>query len=132
MLEVARLLIDHGAKANAENVRGETPLHLVSQYEAYTNGNSDVARLLLNLGVDANARDKYQATPLHFACYRGLSETALVLLDNGADVNAQNAEGWTPLDRAINSYLHNDDRIVHVMLEHGADMNTWGWGRATL
>ncbi|KAH9169161.1 ankyrin repeat-containing domain protein [Lactarius sanguifluus] len=131
MLEVARLLIDHGAKANAENVRGETPLHLVSQYEAYTNGHSDVARPLLKLGVDVNARDKYQATPLHFACYRGHFETALVLLDHGAEVNAQNVDGWTPLDRAINSILHNDERVVQLMLDRGAVMNTWGKDWAT-
>jgi ankyrin repeat protein len=70
-LEVTRLLLGRGAKADAENIHGQTPLHLVSQREPYDYENAKVARLLLRRGMDVNARDKHQSTPLHFASRRG-------------------------------------------------------------
>ena len=84
-LEITRVLLDHGAKANAENDRGETPLHQVSQgeYESQVDG-VRIAQLLLDRGVDVNAQDKNGATPLHLASWCGKLEVARLLLERAA------------------------------------------------
>ncbi|KAN0130577.1 hypothetical protein V8E53_011663 [Lactarius tabidus] len=58
-LEMVREALDHGAESNAENIRGETPLHLVSrgQYESRGSG-VGVLQLLLGRGANVNAQDK--------------------------------------------------------------------------
>ena len=49
--EIVRLLIEHGADANARNTRGHTVL-----YCAGGHGHLDTLRLLLNEGTDSDAR----------------------------------------------------------------------------
>jgi ankyrin repeat protein len=75
------MLLDYGAKADAENDQGETPLHLVSRgkYDSQEDGVS-IVRLLLERGVDVNARKKNKATPLHSVAFRGRIKVAEVLL----------------------------------------------------
>jgi ankyrin repeat protein len=70
-LEIAKLLIDHGAITTAENELGETPLHMVSRgvYDFEEDG-IGIARLLLERGVDVHARDKDYDTALHTAASR--------------------------------------------------------------
>ncbi len=65
---MACVLLDHGAKANAMNNRGETPLHQVSQgeYESQADG-VRVAQLLLDCGVHMNVQDKNRVTPTTFS-----------------------------------------------------------------
>jgi ankyrin repeat protein len=46
-LENTRLLLDCGAKADAQNVHGQIPLHLVSQRHLFSKENASVTRLLL-------------------------------------------------------------------------------------
>ena len=133
LLENVQLLLDHGAKSDTENVRGEIPLHLVSrtQYDQYSKDkNANITRLLLQQGMDVNTRDKQQATPLHFASSIGHSEIALALLDHGADVNALDAGGQTPLHRVSLKYRSryedsesNCHHLAQLMLERGADVN---------
>ena len=125
-LEIAQLLLHHGAKADMENIHGQTVLHVVSQSEAFSHENPNLTRLFLRLGLDVNAGDKHQATPLHLSCYHWNFETALVLLDNGASVNAQNADGQTPLHRSSEGSkypLHDDPRVANLILERGGDVN---------
>ena len=129
LLENVQLLLDHGAKSDAENVHGQIPLHLVSQRQAYRDENANVTRLLLQQGIDVNARDKQQATPLHCASSYGFFKISLALLDHGADVNALNANSQTPLHRVSLSYRSryeeqsNCHGLAQLMLERGADAN---------
>jgi ankyrin repeat protein len=59
-LEIVRLLLDHGANANAENESSETALHVVSrgEYDSQEHG-VRISRLLLEHGVDVHAHNKY-------------------------------------------------------------------------
>jgi ankyrin repeat protein len=74
-LEIARLLIDHGAKVTARAERGITPLH-----EAARMGHAELARLLLARGADVNAADDEGATPLDWVGSNGPSAEMVRLL----------------------------------------------------
>ena len=58
----AEILIDNGAKVDARNVYGDTPLHL-----AAGENHMAVAELLINRGARVNVRNKLGATPLNVA-----------------------------------------------------------------
>lgn len=92
-LEIARLLLERGAKVNAARSRdGQTPLHL-----AATNGREKMVRLLLDHGADISATSKEGFTPLHAAATHKRVSVATMLLDAGANVNATGKAGVTPL-----------------------------------
>ncbi len=79
-LEIARLLLAHGANVNARQAdSGFTPLH-----EAAANGDLELAKLLLEKGADINAKMTDGKTPLAFAVSRGQSELAALLRERGA------------------------------------------------
>ncbi|KAN0127891.1 Ankyrin repeat-containing domain protein, partial [Lactarius tabidus] len=81
--------LDRGAKLDASDEFGRTPLHDVSggEYSSEEAGVS-VVRLLLERGEDVNVQDKQQRTPLHLASYNGKLEIARLLLDRGAKLDA--------------------------------------------
>ncbi len=61
-LEIAEMLIKHGANVNARAERGITPLH-----EAARMQHVELARLLLEHGADVNAKDNQKHTPLDWS-----------------------------------------------------------------
>ena len=61
-LEIARLLIAHGADVNARAASDFTPLH-----ESAASGKLDFAQLLLEHGADVNAKTTDGKTPLDYA-----------------------------------------------------------------
>ena len=124
--EVARILLDHDASVNAENVLGEMPLHLVSKgvYHSEDAG-ARIAQLLLERGGFANAgvRGNGDMTPLHSASYNGKLEVVRTLLDHGAKPNVLTRWGKNPLDLASRCSHGSGLRIVQLLLEHGVDVN---------
>ena len=58
--EFIPLLIEYGADVNAQNDRGQTPLHI-----AFREGNVEVVRWLIQAGADLNVRDDFYNTPFH-------------------------------------------------------------------
>jgi ankyrin repeat protein len=87
-LEIARVLLHHGANPNAKNDRGQTLLHQVSQgrYESQADGAS-IAKLLLDCGADVNSRDENGVTSLHLALWGGELEIARRLLEHSSSKN---------------------------------------------
>jgi hypothetical protein len=61
-LDSARLLLDHGADANAVDSNHVTPIHLASQH-----GHLEIVKLLLLRGANHDSRDKDAQTALHLA-----------------------------------------------------------------
>ena len=126
-LELTRELLDNGENANVENIRGETPLHLVSrgQYDTLEDG-VGVVQLLLERGANVDAQDKTHITPLHLASYYGKLEIVRVLLDHGAKVNAESELGQTPLRFLLDGNRSGRDGlgVVRLLLERGADVNS--------
>ena len=62
MVEIVRLLVEHGADVTAKDKSSSTPLHLASSF-----GTPEIVRLLIERGVDITAEDESRKTPLHLA-----------------------------------------------------------------
>ena len=96
--DVARVLIEAGADANAGSHGGPLPLHCAAA-EGYT----DIVALLLSRGADVEGRRQtsFGETPLHWAVWRDHREAAALLLEAGADPNARRCRfRHTPLSLA--------------------------------
>ncbi len=92
-LEIAKLLIDSGAKVNQKNEDDETPLYGAAKY-----GHLEITKLLIDFGADANQATTYGFTPLQIASEGGHLEVAKLLIKSHANVNkARTKTGITPL-----------------------------------
>jgi len=60
-LRAAQLLVQHGAKVNAQNNYGTTPLHMAIKLHQY-----DMIMFLLSQDADVGLTDAYRNTPLHY------------------------------------------------------------------
>ncbi|KAL0269313.1 UNVERIFIED_CONTAM: hypothetical protein PYX00_007096 [Menopon gallinae] len=94
-IEVAELLLEHGADVNAQDKGGLIPLHNASSY-----GHLDIAALLIKYNTMVNATDKWGFTPLHEAAQKGRTQLCALLLAHGADPFLKNQEGQSPLELA--------------------------------
>ncbi len=133
-VDLARLLLEHGAEINLKCNKGRTPLHWGTEHEA-------IVRLLLEEeGVNVNVQDHEGMLPLHFATTNGQMDVAQLLLEHGiqlhraadnkkekevrkllrqggTDIHCKNMEGNTPLHLAS---LKGHDAIAVLLLENGA------------
>lgn len=95
------MLINSGAKVNAKNKRGCTPLH----FAAFAH-NMPAAKLLANMGAKIDARDDDGTTPLFCAIaslddnWKKIVEIVRFLLDNGANPDSDNISCLSPRDLA--------------------------------
>ena len=126
-LEVGRLLLEHGAKVDAQETTGRTVLlKVISQ--SHHSGLADIVTLLLEHGADVNFKDRNFTSALHMAEYYGELEVARILLKYKADFNCRDANGNTPLHILLpGPGIYNEGDILdHVRLlsKYGADMNS--------
>jgi ankyrin repeat protein len=126
-VEVAQVLLDHGANTKFETDEGETALHVVSRgvYDSQEQGVSTVL-LLLKRGVDVNALDKKGWTSLHWAAFKGRVKVAQVLLDHVANTKLETDEGDTALHLVSRGEYDSEEQGVstaRLLLERGVDVN---------
>ncbi|KAJ7706724.1 ankyrin repeat-containing domain protein [Mycena rosella] len=117
--QLVRLLLEHGAKANGIGEEFPTALHA-----ALMEGHDEITHLLMDHGADSDAL-------YHAALFYGYEKAARLLLDNhGADANARAGQEDRSVLQAATSLGH--EKIVQLLLEHGADANEMGRDGAAL
>ena len=93
-LPLVRLLLQHGANANAQDAGGETALMHSVPSRASRPGDEaaalPIAQALLAAGADANLQDDFGDTALMPAAQSGALEMTKLLLEHGADVRVKN------------------------------------------
>jgi ankyrin repeat protein len=123
-VEVAELLLEHGARVDVQGTTGETMLLKVLK-QRQSNLVSKV-KLLLKHGADVNVRDDTLTSSLHLAESRGELEVAEMLIKHKADVNSENNKGMTPLHILLERWTSNEDDFlnhVRLLFQHGAEVN---------
>ncbi len=117
--KVARVLPDNGAKANAENIWGETPLHLVSRGEYNSTGDGvGIAKLLLEHGANVRTQNKDHITPLHYTFHYRRHKVARVLLDFAARSYTKNDGGPTPSQLGLEGEYYSQQHSLGVTHFH--------------
>lgn len=94
-VQVAQLLLNHGADVNARCRQRKTPLH-----HAVAKDDNAMVSFLLRSGADIEARDVAERTPLHTAIECRLERMVVLLLGFGADATAQDKAGRDALTLA--------------------------------
>jgi ankyrin repeat protein len=127
-VEIAQVLLDHGAKRDAICEHNETALGRAARV-----ANANVTRLLLEAGAEVDGHGDGGPTPLMNACIGKNLEVAKILLDAGANATLKlwcEGEGEaSPLDMAIS---WGRVAIVEAMLAHGVDLGRGSSGGNTL
>ena len=111
----ADLLIKAGAKAQAANRYGVTPLWL-----ACINGNAEMIELLLKAGGDPNTKMPEGDTALMTAARTGKLAAVKALIVRGANVNA--VENWKGQTALMWAAAANNAEVVQALVEAGADI----------
>ena len=126
---VAEVLLAHGAKVDARDEDGYTPLHWTadefgknSARPATRPQRLEIAGMLLRAGAPANAPTRNGYTPLHLAVSSNIPELVRLLLDHGANPNARDDYKGTPLHLAKDAGPDGGD-VARLLLDRGADVD---------
>lgn len=115
LLEVCYMLVQAGAKLDAQDKTTRTPL-----FEAIVNNHVEVARYLVQSGACVYHIEEDGYTCLHHAAKQGSLDLVTLLLETGqVDINAQDSGGWTPLIWAAE---HKHLEVIRALLNRGADV----------
>lgn len=95
-VEVAEVLLRHGADVNGLSFLSDTPLHIAAM-----NGHLRLMQVLIDHGADVNSRDRKSGeTPLHRTVGGRRLRAAELLLQAGANPSIQDRSGNTPIRTA--------------------------------
>lgn len=114
-LEVARLLVEHGADLSQKDGNGNTAFIL-----ACAKGHLETIKLLIEHGAKTDAPNGDGWTPLLVAADRGQSAVAEFLIAQAADINAGYPGGRTVLMKASE---RGNEALVRLLIEKGASVN---------
>ena len=137
-LHAAKLLLNAGADANAENRRGATPLHYAcdprpASINLDPKNQEALIRLLIQHSAELEHADRGGATPLHRAVRARSSAAVAQLLKAGAKTDSRlKKQRSTPLHLAVHSTgaggtagtVEEQIKIIRLLLEHKADPAT--------
>lgn len=120
-VDLAKQLIEKGAKVEAVLSNGTTLLHVASEF-----GHTPFVRLLLNYQIDLNARREKGVVPLVDAVRNGHYDVVELLLQNGANALEKTKDGRTSLaiakragHKEIAKLLapHFGDKAVKILMQ---------------
>ncbi|RZF44778.1 hypothetical protein LSTR_LSTR000730 [Laodelphax striatellus] len=96
-VEIASLLLKHGADLSAKTIDDWQPLHSACKWNSV-----QCAELLVSKGADVNAVTKGGITPLHLAASNSYASEImeLLLMNTETDVNVKNDSDDLPVDVA--------------------------------
>lgn len=114
-VDMARLLVKHGARVSLKAPLDSLPLH-----QATITGQSAMAELLIGAGAHVDCVDREVNTPLHYAATVGDVRTAKMLIREKADVNTKQERGLTPLHWACHK---GHEEMAKLLIESGARIN---------
>ncbi|HJQ25577.1 MAG TPA: ankyrin repeat domain-containing protein [Blastocatellia bacterium] len=95
--EKVRSLLSEGAKVNARDEEGKTPLMIA----ALSGKDLPTVKFLIANGADVNAKNKKNDTALIYAASNREADILQALLAAGADINHQNDNGYSALIMAV-------------------------------
>ena len=115
-VEIARFLLERGAKVNIRDFEKRTPLMMLDE-----DATPEMLQLLLSFGGKLKLVDKQGNNALHHAAMNGLdAELIRTFVSYGVNINSANKEGKTALLLAAEE---NESETVAALLESGADPN---------
>lgn len=107
------LLINHGARVNAKDIHGKTPLHYAAEYQF----SSYPLQVLIKNGADVNIKDIHGRTPLHYACKDNITSSSVKhLMKSNANANVVDKDDKTPLELCISDSLYSSAAIVYYTI----------------
>jgi hypothetical protein len=119
---VERLITKHPEDVNADGGWYVRPLVAALAGEHF-----QTADLLHRNGANSDVRGYNGSIPLHAAARSGNPEMVRILIEyDPANIDAREFDGWTPLFWASGRHYSNDDSVLRLLLEHGADVNAQG------
>lgn len=110
--EITRILLNAGAKVNAEDWQGETAIQKSANF-----GHVELVEILRTAGAKAGDID---ARLLHSAARAGRLDLVKSLLESGVEPDSRGGNAWTPLMAAA-GWGHT--AVVRELLRVGADVN---------
>ena len=129
-LEIAALLVAHGADLEAIDREGNTPLTSAASHFSNHAVSSELVDLLLSKGACIQPVGGNSA--LHLAVTCGDAAAVLFLLKRGASPNFVDAEGSTALHDCVSDCTNDRGEVTRAiacataLLDHGADVNALG------
>ncbi|KAH9515177.1 hypothetical protein Btru_019440 [Bulinus truncatus] len=114
-LEIAEILVNHGADINYVDIDGNNALMLMSD-----SGNYDALQLLIKHEPDVDKINSHGWTALMLAAQRGHAEIARLLLTMSANIHQRSVEGFSALMLAS---LNAHSNVTDILLSFDANAN---------
>ncbi|XP_076468467.1 ankyrin repeat and SOCS box protein 16-like isoform X2 [Babylonia areolata] len=96
-LEVARILLDHGADVSVPGPEGQMALHLLCGAEERCSDMVELGDLLISHGASIDAADNMGKTPVLRACESEDHKLVRLLCNAGCNVNIHDYNGDSPI-----------------------------------
>jgi len=118
-VQVASLLLQHGAEWDGADSSSNTPLHHAAAY-----GWRECIELLIKAGADINAENSWRVTPINIAMLKNHEGIVKLFLEKPeVDVNCKDEKGRTLLTLSLMDLNDRTVNFVKYLLEKGADPN---------
>ncbi|KAI5802177.1 ankyrin repeat-containing domain protein [Pyronema domesticum] len=128
-LTIIRLILEAGAKVDAVDEAGMTPLHIICAFPVQ--GCVELAKLLIKHGAKVDVTDDRGRTPLHHVCDFKYGQTesmgcvpglVKLLLQNDASIDGVDGEGNSARGLAVVSHEHGAPYALLAIHEYNGPM----------